>query len=396
MPEFNFTSFPPLSLYVHLPWCIQKCPYCDFNSYAAGNQLPEVEYLQALLSDLEHELPNARNRIINTVFFGGGTPSLLSPEIIDQLLCAIRSKYTLRPNAEITLETNPGTFEQEKFKEFRAVGINRLSIGAQSFDDELLRNIGRVHDGKAAIHAAEMAHKVGFENFNIDLIYGLPGQSELNSQADLITAVQLNPSHISYYQLTIEPNTEFHAQPPTLPDEEQVWAMQTQGDIFLVNHGYTQYEVSAYAYPGKQCEHNRNYWEFGDYLGIGAGAHGKLTQLATQSIYRSSKAKQPKWYMKSGSDNAWQRKIRVIKPPDAIFEFMLNALRLRSGFDLSLFKARTGLSTRSIAPKLAAAAAKGLLNFDGRKILPTDLGRRFLNDLSLLFLHDSTSGVDDY
>jgi oxygen-independent coproporphyrinogen-3 oxidase len=386
--EFHFTSLPPLSLYVHIPWCVRKCPYCDFNSHAVHQPIPEREYLHALLIDLHAELPAVEGRSIDTVFIGGGTPSLLSPETLNRLLCAIRSAVEFHPHTEITLESNPGTFEEAKFQEFRALGINRLSIGVQSFNDRLLQKIGRIHDGKTAIRAAETAHRVGFDNFNIDLMFGLPGQTKITSQADLAMAVQLNPSHISYYQLTIEPDTVFHTHPPTLPKEESLWTMQLQGEHILANHGYTQYEVSAYARPHRQCRHNMNYWEFADYLGIGAGAHGKITCCDAPFILRRDKLKQPRRYMEAAARGARLGNEQVLGPGDALVEFMLSALRLRTGFELSLFEARTGLPAETLAPGLAQAEERGLVNISGRHVAPTPLGRRFLNELILLFMHD--------
>lgn len=384
--RFRLTSSPPLALYVHLPWCIRKCPYCDFNSHALQGRLAESTYVEALLADLDHSAAHIHGRRLETVFIGGGTPSLFSPRALDTLLQGIRTRLDLSEQAEITLEANPGTFEQVKFREFRALGINRLSIGVQSFDDRMLQALGRIHDGKGAQRALEMAHTAGFENINIDLMFALAGQSRSLCLADVATAIALQPSHVSFYQLTIEPNTRFHRHPPRLPSEEVIWEMQTKGAQLLAQHGYTQYEVSAFARAQRQCRHNLNYWRYGDYLGIGAGAHGKLTNLEYQSIQRQRRYRSPQRYMLMSGQDGGRREVQRLTPSDVVFEFMLNALRLWEGFDLKLFRARTGLSEALVAPELQKAAHEGLLTLEGQWVQPTAFGKRFLNDLSQRFL----------
>ena len=383
---FHFPAQLPLSLYIHMPWCVSKCPYCDFNSFAIRRRIPEATYIDTLLCDLVRERPYIEARALVTVFIGGGTPSLFSPEAIDRLLSGIRTIMMLDVDVEITLESNPGTLEPEKLKELRAIGVNRLSIGIQSFNDELLRGLGRIHDGATAIRAAEMAHCAGFDNFNIDLMYGLPGQSEAVSHADIATAIQMEPTHISYYELTIEPNTRFYVAPPSLPSEDVIWAMRERTDGILLKHGYTQYEISAYARRGGQCRHNINYWNFGDYVGIGAGAHGKLTHLASQSIFRRIKYSQPRRYMaliKNGETGGYAYNLSV---EDAKAEFLMNTLRLTEGFDLAVFNQRTGLASDRLQPELDLAVDRGLLHIVAGRVSCTELGKRFLNDVVALFL----------
>ncbi len=377
-----------MSLYVHLPWCVKKCPYCDFNSHAVGDQLPERSYVQALLDQVQYAFPNLDERPINTLFIGGGTPSLFSPEALARLLDGLRLRLRWKPDMEITMEANPGTVEQAKFKEFRALGINRLSIGVQSFNDDLLTRLGRIHDGTSAIRAVETAHNSGFDNINIDLMYGLPAQDLSASLIDLRTAVGLAPTHISYYQLTIEPNTLFYTRRPRLPDTDSNWKMQQRGQQILADHGYTQYEVSAFARGTWQCQHNLNYWKFGDYLGVGAGAHGKLTSLTNQCINRFENFKQPRRYMSAAKLGKFTNPQRCLSPADALFEFMLNALRLRDGVPSYLVMQRTGLARDVIASSLIPAVNDGLLSADDHWIQPTALGQRFLNDLMLRFLPD--------
>ena len=397
----NFASLPPLSLYVHIPWCVRKCPYCDFNSHEASSgrsrhpasrdinaslhvTIPEREYIDALLRDLEQDLPRVWGRIVHTIFIGGGTPSLFSPEAIDRLLSGIRARLPLDQNPEITLEANPGTVELERFQGFRAAGINRLSIGIQSFDEEKLKALGRIHGREEALRAAEAARKAGFDNFNLDLMFGLPGQTTEQAVADMRTAIGLRPTHLSAYQLTIEPNTLFHARPPKLPDDDTIWEMQQAIQDLLAENGFKQYEVSAYARPGFECRHNLNYWTFGDYLGIGAGAHGKITE--SEGIARLWKVKNPKDYLaKAGTTGALGGEQRLT-PRDVTAEFMLNALRLKDGFSLHLFPERTGLSIGAIRTTLADARTRGLLEPDDALVRPTELGYRFLNDLAALFL----------
>jgi putative oxygen-independent coproporphyrinogen III oxidase len=383
---FHFNAPPPLTLYIHIPWCVRKCPYCDFNSHAARETIPETSYLNALLSDLDHELPRLRGRQVEAVFIGGGTPSLFSPEAIDQLLTSVRTQLMLRPNLEITLEANPGKAERRRFSEFRAVGINRLSIGVQSFDDDCLHRIGRIHGAHEAIGAAEDAHAAGFENFNIDLMFGLPGQDVEASLKDLCTAVSLKPAHISFYQLTIEPNTFFYSRPPILPNDDLIWEMQIGGQGFLASASYTQYEVSAYAQAGRHCEHNLNYWRFGDYLGIGAGAHSKLSCTTMHTICRHWNRRQPRQYMDCARSGRAAEGQRILDADDAQFEFMLNALRLTDGFALRLFAERAGLPELMLEPRLIELVQRELLWRSNGRIGPTSLGRRFLDDVIGVFL----------
>ena len=340
---FNFTALPPLSLYIHIPWCVRKCPYCDFNSHKSPDNLPEQAYIDALIRDLEQEIPHVWGRTVQSIFIGGGTPSLFSAEAFDRLFSAIRALIPLSSHAEITMEANPGTFEAQRFADYLDLGINRLSIGVQSFNDQSLTALGRIHDSKQAIKAIETAHKVGFENFNIDLMFGLPHQTEKTAKNDVTTAIALEPSHISYYQLTLEPNTLFYQQPPQLPDEDPIIDWQIANQKRLANAGYHQYEVSAYAKNNQRCQHNINYWQFGDYLGIGAGAHGKISDAAKQSITRRSKQKQPQAFIdKAGTDAAILSEENITKA-DIGFEFMLNALRLTDGFPTPLFYQHTGI-----------------------------------------------------
>lgn len=377
----------PLALYVHIPWCIRKCPYCDFNSHTAA-ELPEQAYIQALLTDLASELPYIWGRKLESIFIGGGTPSLFSAAGIDELLCGIRALLPFRPNIEITLEANPGTFEQAKFKGFREAGINRLSMGLQSFNPQHLQALGRVHNQAEALMAADIARHAGFTNFNLDLMFGLPQQTLSQALADLQQAIQLQPTHLSWYQLTLEPNTLFYKQPPVLPDEDLLVDMQLAGQALLAQHGYQQYEVSAYSQPQYQCVHNRNYWEFGDYIGIGAGAHGKYTNPADQSIHRYQKPRQPADYMQRVQQGQARSQTTTLVVADIIFEFMLNVLRLQSGFPLSLFTERTGLALELLSNGLQQGMQRGLLELDGSWLKPSPLGWQFLNTTIQLFLPD--------
>ncbi len=389
---FNFTATPPLSLYVHIPWCVRKCPYCDFNSHEARNGIPETAYVDALLTDLERDLPRAWGRTVESIFIGGGTPSLFSPEAIDRLLSGLRARLALKPAAEITLEANPGTLEAGRFEEFRGAGINRLSIGVQSFDPGMLEKLGRIHGRREAIAAAESAHAAGFDSFNLDLMFGLPAQTPAQARADLATAMDLEPGHLSWYQLTIEPNTLFHHRPPPLPDDDSLWLIQEQGHQLLQHRGYTRYEVSAYARDGHQCRHNLNYWRFGDYLGIGAGAHGKLTDAAQQQIVRRWKPRQPQDYLAATRQADALGESRVLEADDAVLEYMMNTLRLAEGFSRGQFEASTGLDFSLAEAPVSEALERGLLeNFtahDGPAWRPTAQGQRFLNDLLGLFLPD--------
>ena len=376
----------PLSLYIHFPWCIQKCPYCDFNSHEVKGELPEEQYIQALINDLETELPNIWGRRLESIFIGGGTPSLISAKGMDTLLSALRQMLPIRPEMEITLEANPSTFEQERFQQYREIGINRLSIGIQSFKQQHLKRLGRIHDVEEALRAAKIAKQAGFDNFNLDLMFGLPEQTQKQALDDLQQAIACEPTHISWYQLTIEPNTLFHHSQPILPDDDLIADTQEMGILLLEQFGYTQYEVSAYAQQGRQCKHNRNYWEFGDYVAIGAGAHGKLTNLQADTIERYFKYKQPKQYMDACNERK-PRSQTTLLPKEALgFEFMLNALRLKQGVALSLFEERTGLSHKLIQANIDLAIDKGLLLNNTEHLQTTPLGWQFLNDTTHLFL----------
>ena len=383
---FNFTSLPPLALYIHFPWCVQKCPYCDFNSHEVKNTLDEKKYINALISDLEQELPLFWGRSISSIFMGGGTPSLFSPESIDQLISALRARLTFAPNIEITMEANPGTMELGKFKEFSHAGINRLSIGIQSFNDEKLKSLGRIHGRKEAILAAEQAHDAGFNSFNLDLMYGLPYQSLIQAVDDIETAIALEPKHLSHYQLTIEPNTFFHHHPPTTPDDDDLWDMQLACQTSLAKSSYAQYEISAYAKEGFQCQHNLNYWQFGDYLGIGAGAHGKLTNAPEQKITRSWKVKKPQDYLNKATSDKRISGEKTLSREDATFEFMMNALRLNNGFETEIFQQHVGLPISVIEKQLSQAEEKEWISWDLKRIKPTETGRQYLNNLLEIFM----------
>ena len=387
--NFNFSALPPLSLYIHVPWCIRKCPYCDFNSHTAPDTLAETAYVDALIRDLEQEVPTIWGRSIKTIFIGGGTPSLLSAEAYERLFSAVRSLVPVVPHAEITLEANPGTFEQQRFSDYRDVGINRLSLGIQSFNNEALKALGRIHDSQQATSAVENARKVGFANINLDLMFGLPGQTETLANNDIKTALALAPNHISYYQLTIEPNTLYHQQPPNLPDEDAIIDWQISNQQQLAEAGYQQYEVSAYALQGQECRHNTNYWQFGDYVGIGAGAHGKITDAASQSITRRCKQKQPQTYIDTAGQPAAILTGETISSRDIGFEFMLNALRLTHGFPTRLFAQHAGLPVSHIKHALQQAEQQGLIQWDVHRICPTEKGHRYLNSLIELFLPDT-------
>jgi oxygen-independent coproporphyrinogen-3 oxidase len=381
--SIRLEALPPLSLYVHIPWCVRKCPYCDFNSHERGGELPEEEYCSALIADLEGALPEIWGRRVYSVFFGGGTPSLFSPRSIDRLLSAFRARLQLSSDAEVTLEANPGTFEAAKFRDFRAAGVNRLSIGVQSFDDARLVALGRIHSSDEARRAIE--HALGcFDQVNIDLMYALPGQSPEGAGADIAEAARLGAPHISAYQLTIEPNTVFHRKPPKLPGHDVAAGMQEAVEATLSAAGYRHYETSAFARPGARCRHNLNYWQFGDYLGIGAGAHGKLS--FPDRIERHARAKQPREYLTLALQGASITERRGLSAKELPFEFMLNALRLIEGFPSALFRARTGLELTAVEAPLAAAEARGLIERDLHTIRPTLHGQRFLNDLLQLFL----------
>jgi len=379
----NLTALPPLSLYIHFPWCVRKCPYCDFNSHEAKGELPEQEYLDAVRLDLEQSLPLIWGRKIHTVFIGGGTPSLMSAAGLDRLLSDVRTLLPLEINAEITMEANPGTFEIEKFRHYRDSGVNRLSIGIQSFNGEHLKSLGRIHDEREALRAVEIATST-FDNFNLDLMYALPSQTLAQAEHDIRTALSFSPPHLSLYHLTMEPNTVFAKYPPALPDDDTSADMQDMIAETMTAAGFDHYEVSAYARPGRRAAHNLNYWHFGDYLGIGAGAHSKIS--FPHRILRQARFKQPASFMEAARRGNPVQEEHEIARADMGFEFMLNTLRLTEGFDPNLFNERTGMSITAIREALDAAEAKGLLYRDFKLIRPTELGQRFLNDLQEMFL----------
>ncbi|MTI78115.1 MAG: radical SAM family heme chaperone HemW [Marinobacter sp.] len=372
---------PPLSLYIHVPWCVRKCPYCDFNSHAFTGTIPESAYLQALLEDLDQDLAFATDRPIETVFIGGGTPSLMSGDFYDRLFRELRARLAFATNAEITLEANPGTLEAGRFDAFRAAGINRLSIGVQSFNPDHLKTLGRIHDADAAHRAIRAARRAGFDNFNIDLMHGLPGQTPGQALEDIQTALDYKPPHLSWYQLTLEPNTEFYSRPPELPDDDHLWDIYRRGSDYLHQHGYEDYEVSAWSLQGRASRHNLNYWTFGDYLALGAGAHGKIS-LVDGGIRRYWKTRQPDAYLnRIGSRTAGSDAIAV---DDLPLEFLMNALRLKEGVDESLFSERTGLPLTTVGVKLEQLRNEKLLVSD--RLQATDLGQRYLNSLLERFL----------
>ena len=375
----NFLELPPLALYIHYPWCVKKCPYCDFNSHEGSIH---NGYIKALLKDLDDDLKFIQNRKIHSIFIGGGTPSLMSIEDAYELFDGLNERLSISKNIEITLEANPGTFEVEKFAEFRKAGINRLSVGVQSFKDNQLKFLGRIHSGGDALRAISEAKKVGFDNLNIDLMYGLKDQTIDMCLEDVMQAIELKPSHISFYQLTLEPNTLFAKYPPKLPIDEKIWDMGEQGAALLNQNGFRQYEVSAYS--ERPSEHNINYWKFGDYIGIGAGAHGKITDVESQQIFRTLKPKSPKDYlskMQAGVDISTKKEV-----DNVAFEFMLNSLRLKDGFSSSLFESRTGLLIESFGFELGRAENLGLLENKNNWIKPTSKGFNFLNELQEFFL----------
>ena len=375
----------PLSLYIHIPWCVKKCPYCDFNSHKSPKNIPEDRYLEALIKDLENELPNIWGRSIESIFIGGGTPSLFSAEAINNLMRALRERLTIRPNIEITMEANPGTFEQERFSAFREAGINRLSIGIQSFNKKHLKSLGRIHDDAEAINASHIAAEAGFENVNLDLMFGLPEQTVAEVLDDLNQAIQAKPQHISWYQLTIEENTLFHYSPPAIPDDEIIWQMQQQGQKALKKAGYEQYEVSAYAQKDRKSKHNLNYWQFGDYVGIGAGAHGKIT-MSDGSIMRHTKFRHPEEYMKKALRNEARSTEKLLKVNDINFEFMLNIARLKNGFTAELFEQRTWLEFSQIEERINSLIGDGFISKEQDQYRPTEKGWLFVNDIVNRFL----------
>ena len=400
--SLRFKALPPLALYIHIPWCVRKCPYCDFNSHEARAAIPEERYVAALIADLDQAVPHVWGRRVHSVFFGGGTPSLFSARAIDAILASVRARLIVEPDAEITLEANPGTVEAETFRDFRAAGINRLSLGIQSFDPRHLKLLGRIHDGSEARRAIEIALR-NFDNVNLDVMYGLPAQTIEETRADIEAALGFHPPHLSCYHLTIEPNTYFHRFPPKLPDDDTTAAMQEAIEARLADAGYDHYEVSAYAKRGKRtpitshesritdsaCRHNLNYWTFGDYLGIGAGAHSKLSFPGR--ILRQVRVKHPERYMESAEGGDPIQEQHEVRPEEVPFEFMMNALRLNAGFAAALFEERAGLPLAAILRELDEAERRGLIERDPARIAPTLLGRRFLNDLLQLFLREKAA-----
>jgi putative oxygen-independent coproporphyrinogen III oxidase len=370
-----------IAIYVHLPWCVRKCPYCDFNSHVRPDRLPEGEYVAALLADLDGDLDLASARTVASVFLGGGTPSLFGVAAIATLIEGLAARLPFAPDAEVTMEANPGTVEHGRFAGYAAAGVNRVSLGAQSFDAAALSALGRIHGpGEIDAAVAELA-AAGLHNFNLDLMYGLPGQSLEGALSDVGAALALGPAHLSHYQLTLEPGTAFFHRPPVLPDDENIYRMQVACQQLLASRGYAQYEVSAYAQPGRQCRHNLNYWRFGDYLGIGAGAHGKVT--TANGIIRTEKARSPREYLEAGRHSGLRR---AVPSPELPFEYMLNALRLTEGFRPADFERATGLSMEAILPTIAALEARGLIASEGGRLRPTELGFRFLSDVQSAFL----------
>nr|WP_324257392.1 radical SAM family heme chaperone HemW [Cellvibrio fontiphilus] len=393
-------QLPPLALYVHVPWCIRKCPYCDFNSHQANNDIPEAEYINALRQDLQQDQSLAQGRKLSSIFFGGGTPSMLSAQAIAQILKDAESIIGFETDIEITLEANPGTFEQEKFAGFRAAGVNRLSIGIQSFNDQQLKLLGRVHGRVEALRAVDVARSAGFDNINLDLMHGLPEQSVDDARADLQQAIELAPEHLSWYQLTIEQNTAFYSAPPVLPEEEILADIQDAGIELLAAAGYAQYEISAYARAQKRARHNMNYWQFGDYLGVGAGAHGKISFPDEDKILRLWKTRLPKHYLEAaasqkistnlgGHQNGFGAGSDLLLPEALPLEFMMNALRLSDGVPQEFFSARTGIDWQAVEPIWQRLSQQGLVETAQGIIRPTALGRRFLNRVLQAFMQEN-------
>jgi oxygen-independent coproporphyrinogen-3 oxidase len=377
---------PPLSLYVHLPWCVRKCPYCDFNSHALEGDLPADSYIQALIADLEADLPLAWGRVVQSVYFGGGTPSLFAADDIDRFLSQLRARMDMRPGAEITLEANPGTIEHDSFKAYHQAGVNRVSLGVQSFDDGLLERLGRVHRAAEVENSLQALAESGIANFNIDLMYALPGQDAEQAGRDLRMAVDAQPTHISLYQLTLEPNTAFAADPPVLPGDDAAWDMQQRAADALRSSGFSRYEISAYARPGRECAHNLNYWTYGDFLAIGAGAHGKITMAAEGRVLRYAKHRHPRQYLRGLDGAGWVAERRTLAEQDLVFEYFLNRLRLRNGFREEEFCARTGLAWGVVETRVGEAIGRGLLERAGGRIRTTALGWDFVNDIQQMFL----------
>jgi putative oxygen-independent coproporphyrinogen III oxidase len=376
---------PPLALYVHMPWCVRKCPYCDFNSHAAPERIPQQQYIAALLEDLDEELAGVADRKLVSIFFGGGTPSLFTAEAVDEFLRGVRARIAFAEDIEVTLETNPGTLERGRFAGYKAAGVNRISLGAQTFDSQQLQTLGRIHSADDIHRAVEELNSAGLDNFNIDLMYALPEQTIDAAVRDVKQAIALKPTHLSHYQLTLEPGTVFYHRPPPLPDQDASWDIQLACQDVLAAHGFEQYEVSGYARAQRRCGHNLNYWLFGDYIGIGAGAHGKVTDVMNQRVIRTVRHRQPREYLRSMTGKrAIER--RIVAVDELPLEFMLNALRLNEGFTVHEFETRTGLTITSIEETLDTASRKGLMILNGQRWRVSDLGRRFLNDLQAMFL----------
>jgi len=378
----------PLSLYIHFPWCVEKCPYCDFNSHQLTTPVDEHNYINNLLTDLEQELPAIWGRNVETIFLGGGTPSLFSAMAINELLSGVRSRLMLRPDLEITLESNPGTADAENYQGYREAGVNRLSIGVQSFNDKHLQKLGRIHNAQQAIKAFQQARAAGFERINLDLMFALPGQTLSEAMADIQAAIALDPEHISWYQLTVEPNTVFAANPPRLPDNDLSWEIQQQGKQLLEQAGYQQYEISAWSKSGEQCQHNLNYWQFGDYLGIGPGAHGKITDFSSEEIHRTRRKKQPKHWLTPASKTLAEK--LPINKQEIALEFMMNVLRLNEGVPDYLFTQRTGLLLSNISTSLNQAKEQGLIETKTDIICSTEKGLNYLNNLLEIFMSGVT------
>ena len=377
---------PPLSLYVHMPWCVRKCPYCDFNSHTSPENLPADDYIRALVADLEHDLPLIWGRPVHSIYFGGGTPSLFSAEHIAHFLSAVRARLDLVPDIEITLEANPGTIEHDSFPAYADAGINRVSLGVQSFNDDALQRIGRIHGCSDVEQSLLSLQKAKISNFNIDLMYALPGQDLAAARRDVELAIRAAPAHISYYQLTIEPNTAFAAQPPPLPADELAWDMYDAGLALLAGAGFDQYEISAFAGRNRQSRHNLNYWRYGDFMAVGAGAHGKITLASEGQVLRFSKQRHPKRYLQCLEKGGWMADRRVLGKEELVFEFFLNQLRLKQGVKIADFSGRTGLQWQLVESRVAAAVNRGLLSLDDGWVKHTDLGWKFVNDSQQIFL----------
>jgi len=382
----GFAGLPPLALYVHLPWCVRKCPYCDFNSHAAPRNIPAEEYSMALLADLETELPDIWGRPVHSIFFGGGTPSLFSASWFAGLLRELRSRLRLVPDVEISLEVNPGTTERDSFAAYRDAGVNRVSLGVQSFNEHSLKRIGRIH-GRAEIdRAIDSIHRSGLRNFNIDLMFGLPDQTVSEAVSDIRLAIACGPSHVSHYQLTLEPNTDFYANPPALPCSDAAWTMQERCGQKLRAAGFGQYEISAWARAGQRCRHNLNYWQYGDFLGIGAGAHSKITLAAQGIVRRRVRHRHPRMYLQGGQNGEFLAEQCLVGKDDLIFEFFLNQLRLSDGVRKEQFTARTGVAWNDVSGRVDKAVSRGLLADRGAVLKPTGLGWRFSNETQQIFL----------